>query len=82
MSTLFESVNKHNRHAFRNCKEFIFDITGYSINFRKLAFDGTLLDETDNVDRIHRYISNVLPQEGSENPTILYWLHEDVYCSS
>lgn len=27
--------------------EFIFDITGYSINFRKLAFDGTLLDETD-----------------------------------
>jgi hypothetical protein len=47
MSTLFESVNKHNRHAFRNCMEFIFDITGYSINFRKLAFDGTLLDETD-----------------------------------
>jgi hypothetical protein len=47
MSTLFESVNKHNRHAFRNCEEFIFDITWYSINFRKLVFVGTLLDETD-----------------------------------
>jgi len=47
MSTLFESVNKHNRHTFRNCMEFIFDVTGYSINFRKLAFDGTLLDKTD-----------------------------------
>lgn len=47
MSTLFGSVNKHNRHTFRNCIEFIFDITGYSINFRKLAFGGTLLVETD-----------------------------------
>lgn len=27
--------------------EFIFDITVYSTNFRKLAFCGTLLDETD-----------------------------------
>jgi hypothetical protein len=46
-STLFESENKHNRHEFPNCLVFILDITVYSINFRKLAFVGTLLDVTD-----------------------------------